>query len=271
MDERELSGPPRSRDVYLLFENLGLRYADDSPDVLADINLSVGHGEVVCLVGASGCGKSTLLNIAAGFLVPSVGSASANGAPIAGPGPDRVMVFQEEAIFPWFTVTENVEYGLRVKGLSREDRRVRARAAIELVGLTDFADAYPRQLSGGMRKRCDMARAMVVEPEVMLMDEPFAALDVMTKEKLQVKFREISTERNMTSLFVTHDLEEALFVGTKVAVLRKGAGPFLAVVDVPFGHDRTPLIKTTQEFQALRRDLTDLIATDQAKAGGRDE
>ncbi|MDT0196477.1 ABC transporter ATP-binding protein [Arthrobacter sp. AB6] len=254
----------RGADLYMKFSDVGLRYSGQGPEILGGIDLDVRRGEVVCLLGASGCGKSTLLNIAAGFLVPSKGKVTVGGAPIAGPGADRVMVFQEEAIFPWYTVRQNVEYGLRVRGESASERRAKAARAIELVGLTAYADAYPRQLSGGMRKRCDMARAIVVEPEALLMDEPFAALDVMTKERLQIQFREICRGRDVTSLFVTHDLEEALFVGSKVAVLRKGPGPFLALVDVPFGPDRDPAIKTSPEFQALRRELSSYIEDDPA-------
>ncbi|MFJ4175214.1 ABC transporter ATP-binding protein [Microbacterium sp. NPDC089696] len=249
-------------EPYMRFQDVGLRYSERGPAILSDINLDVKKGEIVCLLGASGCGKSTLLNVAAGFLEPTQGKALLQGSEISGPGADRVMVFQEDAVFPWYTVRQNVAYGLRVRGVSKQETAELVNDAINLVGLTEYADAYPRELSGGMRKRCDMARAIVLRPESILMDEPFAALDVMTKERLQVQFREISEAQNSTSLFVTHDLEEALFVGTRIAILRKGAGPFLTLADVPFGAHREVEIKTSPEFQKLRRELADVIASD---------
>lgn len=249
-------------EPYMRFQNLGLRYSNIGPAILADIDLDVHKGEIVCLLGASGCGKSTLLNVAAGFLEPTEGRALLQGQDINGPGADRVMVFQEDAVFPWYTVRQNVAYGLRVRGMSKRDAYEAVSDAIDLVGLTEYADAYPRELSGGMRKRCDMARAIVLNPESILMDEPFAALDVMTKERLQVQFREIAERQNTTSLFVTHDLEEALFVGTRIAILRKGAGPLLTLAEVPFGPHREVEIKTSPEFQKLRRELADVIAGD---------
>ena len=256
------TSPADDRDAYMTFNDVGLTYSIKGTEnpVLSDIDLSVRRGETVCLVGASGCGKSTLLNIAAGFLTPTSGTATVQGQPISKPGADRVMVFQEDATFPWYTVRENIAYGLRVQGLSRQKITQRVDEMLELVGLSSYADAYPRQLSGGMRKRCDMARGMAVAPAAILMDEPFAALDVMTKERLQVQFREIGRLGDLTSLFVTHDLEEALFVGDRVAILRKGAGPFLALVDVPLPKDRDVAIKTSPEFQALRSELAGYIA-----------
>ncbi|GAB3582861.1 ABC transporter ATP-binding protein [Amycolatopsis endophytica] len=254
---------PAARDTsYLSFSEVGMSFPDgnSAKHILSGITLDVRHGETVCLLGASGSGKSTLLNIAAGFLTPTTGTALAEGRAIDGPAADRVMVFQEDATFPWYTVAQNVAYGLRARGTDRRDREARVAEMVELVGLGDAAGSYPRQLSGGMRKRCDMARALAVEPEAILMDEPFAALDVMTKERLQVQFRRIGLDRGLTSLFVTHDLEEALFVGDRVAVLRKGPGPLLALVDVPFPRDRDVSVKTTPEFQQLRRRLGEYIA-----------
>lgn len=262
---RQGSDDMASDRPYLSFEDVGLTFfgANRAINVLADINLQIRRGETVCLVGASGCGKSTLLNVAAGFLQPTAGRALLDGIEIRNPDSDRVMVFQEDATFPWYTVRQNIAYGLRIKGLSRADTAARVGEMLELVGLTEFADVYPSQLSGGMRKRCDMARAMAVEPSSILMDEPFAALDVMTKERLQVQFKELGASSNLTSLFVTHDLEEALFVGDRVAVMKKGAGEFLTVVDVPFARDRDVRIKTSPEFQTIRQRLSDVIAANE--------
>lgn len=237
--------------------DLALRYqlAKRELPVLADIDLDVREEELVCLVGASGCGKSTLLNIVAGFVTPTGGKVLLDGHPVGPPGADRVMVFQEDAIFPWYTVRRNVEYGLRAAGVRGDARRRRVDQVLRMVGLEEFADLHPRELSGGMRKRCDMARALAIEPSVLLMDEPFAALDVITKERLQIEFLDLWTGRRFTVLFVTHDLEEALFLGDRVAVMRKGPGPFVKVIDVPFGRPRQVELKTTPEFQQLRASL----------------
>jgi NitT/TauT family transport system ATP-binding protein len=240
---------------------LALRYrlAKRELPVLADIDLDVREQEFVCLVGASGCGKSTLLNIVAGFVSPSAGEVLLDGHPVGPPGADRVMVFQDDAVFPWYTVRSNIEYGLRAAHVPAEARRNRVDQVLRMVGLEEFADAHPRELSGGMRKRCDMARALAIEPSVLLMDEPFASLDVITKERLQIEFLDLWTARRITVLFVTHDLEEALFLGDRVAVMRKGPGPFLKVIDVPFGRPREVELKTTPEFQLLRASLAHVI------------
>jgi NitT/TauT family transport system ATP-binding protein len=249
-------GPAGGRPK-ISISDLALRYqlAKRELPVLADIDLDVREEELVCLVGASGCGKSTLLNIVAGFVAPTGGEVLLDGHPVGPPGADRVMVFQEDAIFPWYTVRRNVEYGLRAAGVRGEARRRRVDQVLRMVGLEEFADLHPRELSGGMRKRCDMARALAIEPPVLLMDEPFAALDVITKERLQSEFLDLWTARRFTVVFVTHDLEEALFLGDRVAVMRKGPGPFVKVIDVPFGRPRQVELKTTPDFQQLRASL----------------
>ena len=248
----------REKPVKIEIRNLDFSYSD-SPDrdayVIDDLNLSVYDREFLSIVGASGCGKSTLLNIIAGLLPQNSGTVYLDDREIDGPGPDRTMVFQDDAVFPWFTVYGNVEYGLKISSKDKEQRDRQVRRYLELVGLSDCAALYPRQLSGGMRKRVDVARAIITKPEVLLMDEPFAALDVMTKQKLQEQFLRIWNETRMTVIFVTHDLEEALYMADRVVVMSSRPGRIARVVDVPFDRPRQRDLKTLNDFTAMRREL----------------
>ena len=241
----------------IVIENLAAGYG--SGYVLEGISFDVSEGEIVCLIGASGCGKTTLLNIVAGLVPYQQGMVTMDSRLVDHPGPDRVMVFQDDAVFPWMRVQENVEYGLRVKKMGKEARARRASEIIELVGLGGNERLFPRELSGGMRKRVDLARALAVEPEVLLMDEPYAALDVMTKERLQIEFVRISEDTNMTCIFVTHDLEEALFVGHRVILLGRRPARIVATYEVPFSHPRDVSLKRAADFQTLRGELASRI------------
>ncbi len=223
--------------------------------MIDDFNLAIYDQELITIVGASGCGKSTLLNIIAGLLPPTHGLVRINGKQITQPGPDRTMVFQDDAVFPWYTVRQNVEYGLRVQKIEKQERERLVNHYIDLVGLNEARDLYPRQLSGGMRKRVDVARAIATKPEVLLMDEPFAALDVLTKQRMQEEFLNIWSANRVTVIFVTHDLEEALYLSDRVVVMTPNPGRVRALVDVPFGRPREPDIKTDLEFQKMRREL----------------
>ncbi len=239
-------------------EHLTFSYPDRQAgrvDVIDDLDLLVRDHEFLAIVGASGCGKSTLLNVVAGLLPPGGGKVFLDDREIKGPGLDRTMVFQDDAVFPWFTVLGNVEYGLRVARTGRQERAQRVAHAIALVGLTGCEALYPRQLSGGMRKRVDVARAIVTRPQVLMMDEPFAALDVMTKENLQEQFLAIWNQTRMTVVFVTHDLEEALFMADRVVVMSSHPGRIARIVDVPFTRPRSRDLKTFPEFQTMRREL----------------
>lgn len=187
--------------------------------ILADIDLAVEPHEFVALVGPSGCGKTTLLGAVAGFVRPERGEVRYDGRAVTGTGPERAMVFQDDAVFPWMRVRTNVAYGLKVRGVPRRQRERLVDEALGLVGLRASAGLWPRQLSGGMRKRVDIARALAVDPPVLLMDEPYGALDMMTKQRLQTEFDEIFERSRMTVLFVTHDLEEAIYVSDRVVVL----------------------------------------------------
>lgn len=240
-------------------DNLVFSYSTDQENrlnILDDLSLSVHDREFLAIVGASGCGKSTLLNIIAGLLPPSAGQVFFGNQPIQRPGPDRRMVFQDDAVFPWYTVYQNVEYGLKIAKVKNPIRDQQVKHVLDLVGLTGCEDMFPRQLSGGMRKRVDVARAIVTRPEVLLMDEPFGALDVLTKQHLQERFLQIWNENRMTVIFVTHDLEEALYLSDRVVVMSSHPGRISRIVDVPFGRPRERDIKTTLEFQSLRRELS---------------
>jgi NitT/TauT family transport system ATP-binding protein len=238
---------------------------------LRDVTLDIPAGAFVTLLGASGCGKTTLLNLIAGLLTPTAGSVTVRGERVTGPGAARTMVFQDDAVFPWYTVARNVEYGLRVQGVPKQRRRERVREMVDLVGLAGREDAYPHQLSGGMRKRVDVARALAVNPSVLLMDEPFAALDAMTKSRLQLEFLRIWEASRMTVIFVTHDIEEALLLSDLVAIMAPRPGPITRVVDVPFPRPRNDELRTSPAFQALRRELTGILSPGDEQAQPRPE
>lgn len=201
--------------------------------VLQDVNLQVRHGEFLCLLGPSGCGKSTLFNIIAGLEAPDSGAVLVDGQPVSGPGPDRVVVFQDGALFPWLTALGNVEFGLSLTPMNRAERRERAKAALDLVRLNRFADAYIHELSGGMRQRVAIARALAMEPKVLLMDEPFAALDAQTRNVMHEELQRIWDKSGKTIIFVTHNVSEAVRLGDRVAVLSFRPGTIKREVTIP--------------------------------------
>ncbi|HWC09437.1 MAG TPA: ABC transporter ATP-binding protein [Solirubrobacterales bacterium] len=224
-------------------------------EVLGGVDLSVAPGEFVTIIGPSGCGKSTLLFLVAGFLTPTAGKIEHAGQAVTGPHPSRGTVFQSDAVFPWLTVQRNVEFGPRAKGLPREQRREVANRYIDLVKLTDSAKLYPRQLSGGMRKRVDIARTFANDPSVLLMDESFGSLDVMTKEMLQGELLALWERDRKTALFVTHDIEEAIFLADRVIVMKANPGEILAEHRIDFPRPRRPELRADPAFQRLRQEL----------------
>ena len=215
--------------------------------------MSIYKDEFVSLIGPSGCGKTTLLSIVAGLLEPTAGRVLLDGKPISGPGRDRGVVFQQDAIFPWRKVIDNVRYGLEMKGLDRKSQLEVANQFLRLVGLENFAGFYPKELSGGMKKRVALAMVFANDPEVYLMDEPFGSLDYATKVDLQKQLLKIWREKRKTTLFVTHDLEEALFLSDRIVVLANQTVP--EVVEIPFDRPRTDGIRTDPAFQELKRHL----------------
>ena len=238
-------------------------------DALQNVNLDVPAGEFLCLVGPSGCGKSTLVFIIAGLVKASSGEVRVAGKPVVEPDPDRTMVFQGDAVFPWMTVAQNIGYGLRFGAMSKKEQGKTVNQLIDLVGLTGFADAFPKELSGGMKKRVDLARAYATNPTVLLMDEPFGALDAITKEKMQVDLMRLSvtdTGQRRTIVFVTHDLEEAIFLADRVAVMTPRPGTIEVVLDVPFPRPREASIRLSTEFQALRGQIRELLVTEEEES-----
>jgi NitT/TauT family transport system ATP-binding protein len=227
--------------------------------VLSDINLRVAKGRTLCIVGPSGCGKTTILNLVAGFLIPSSGMVTVVGRRVTGPGPDRAVVFQRDSVFPWLTVRQNLEYGPKVRGQPRKEWAPRVDEYLQKVGLAEFANYYPKQLSGGMRKRVDIARAYVNRPEILLMDEPFGPLDVMTKETMQQDLLGLSFKEPRSLVFITHDIEEAVFLGDEVLVMSSRPAKIQKHFEVPFAKPRDVSLKLEPEFQAMRRMVDHLL------------
>src|ERR687888_1439447 len=205
-----------------------------------DINLSIDDGQFVCFVGPSGCGKTTLLNILAGLDKPTEGEVILNGRPVTETGPDRTIVFQENALFPWLKVVDNVEFGLKMAGIAKDKRHERAMHYLEMMQLTKFADAYTYQLSGGMKQRVAIARALVMDPEVLLMDEPFAALDSQTRDLLLVELQLIWARTKKTIAFITHNILESVVLGDKVVVFTKRPGMVKKEIAVNYRRPRLP-------------------------------
>lgn len=232
---------------------------EDATVALEGIDLQVARGELVCLVGASGCGKSTLLSIVAGLTEPTEGEALLDGFPIAGPSPDRGLVFQGYSLFPWRTVSENVAFGLELSGWSKAERRERVDYLLEVMRLTKWADSRPSQLSGGMRQRVAIARSLAPQPEVLLLDEPFGALDAHTRMTMQEFLLEIWRETGTTILMVTHDVEEALFLSERIYVLSSHPGRVKREITLPFGDNRSQQLRRQTDFLDLRDDIHELL------------
>ena len=221
-------------------------------EALAPVDLSIPKGEFVCLIGASGCGKSTLLRVIAGFEEPTTGDVSIDGRVITGPGSDRGMVFQDYALFPWMTVRDNISFGPRQRHLPREEISRTADEFVRMVGLERFADRYPNQLSGGMKQRVAIARVLANNADILLMDEPFGALDALTREQLQHELMQIWKRTGVTTIFVTHSVEEAVLLADRVLVMSAGPGR----IDSDFRIDLArPRDVSSPEFNALRRDI----------------
>ena len=232
--------------------------AEQTVEALRDVNLTISKGEFVCLIGASGCGKSTLLRIIAGFETASTGVVEMYGAPIAAPGPERGMVFQDFALFPWLTVRENIGFGPRQRGLPKAKLDELAAHYTDMVGLTRFADYFPGQLSGGMKQRVAIARVLANDCEVLLMDEPFGALDALTREKLQQELLEIWERTKVTVIFVTHSVEEAVVLSDRVVVMTAGPGRIEHDSRI---HLARPREVSAIDFNQVRRDITQRLSS----------
>ena len=239
------------------------RLPRDAPTVaLEALDLVIAEHEVACIVGPSGCGKTTLLNLIAGFDTPTGGAIAVNGQPVTGAGPDRIVVFQSPSLFPWMTVMENVTFGPRKRGVPKAEYEAEARGTIEAVGLSRFAGRFPYELSGGMRQRVQIARALVNRPQVLLMDEPFAALDFQNRLVMQELLLRLWERIHPTIFFITHDVEEAIFLGDRVYVMTAAPGCIKAVIDVPFEKPRLIEIVTDPRFVAIKDQVLHLIRSE---------
>ncbi len=252
-------------DAFLEFRDVSMEYPsrDGAVHALERISLAFDEGSFVCIVGPSGCGKTTLLQILAGFVRPTGGSVWLDEQPITGPGPDRGVVFQQPALFPWMTVARNAEFGPMVRGVGAAERRETVERYLRLVGLWDFRNRYPYQLSGGMQQRLAIVRALVNDPRVLLMDEPFGALDALTREKMQEELHAVWQRTRMTVVFITHSVEEAVYLGTHVVVMSPRPGRVLERLEAAFsrqadGRDIRS-IKASPEFVRMREHVLGLI------------
>ena len=228
--------------------------------------MSIKQGEFICAVGASGSGKSTLLRQIAGLDKPTTGEVKIDGKEVVSPGPDRGMVFQHYTLYPWMNVQENAEFGLKLQGVSKKKRREQASYYLNVVGLTQFASSLPKELSGGMKQRVAIARALANDPEVLLMDEPFGALDAQTRSVMQELLLSVWDESHKTILFVTHDVEEAVFIGDTIYVMTARPGRIKARIEVKLPAKRTYDMKLSDEFLGIKREVLELIREEAWKA-----
>jgi NitT/TauT family transport system ATP-binding protein len=236
--------------------------AGDVRRILSDVSLDVGSGEFVCIVGASGSGKTTLLRIIAHLVAPAAGQVLIDGERVTRPGGRVSFVFQQDALWPWRSVLENAAYGLEIRHVPRARAHERARAYLQLVGLAELEQYYPHQLSGGMRQRVNLARALTVDPDILLMDEPFAALDAQTRELMQLEVARIWRETKKTIVFVTHQLDEAVFLADRVVTLSSRPGAVRAITPIAIARPRDIRVKRTDAFQGYVGALWDMIESE---------
>jgi NitT/TauT family transport system ATP-binding protein len=234
---------------------------DGKPPLVAikDLSLDVLEGEFVCLLGASGCGKSTMLSLFAGFLQPSAGQVALRGQPITGIEPRCGMVFQSYALFPWKTVRGNVEFGPKMQGVDRAARQATAQRFIDMVKLTGFEDRYPAELSGGMQQRVTLARILAANPEVLLMDEPFAALDAMTRQIMQEELLRIHEANGKTTVFITHSIDEAMILADRIVIMSARPGRIKTILTNPLPHPRHVSVQLSPEYASLKAQIWQLV------------
>lgn len=251
-----------TRSLSIAFER---RRTGELIQAIQDLSFTVRAGRFACVVGTSGCGKSTLLNAIAGLQKPTSGEVLLDGVPVSGPGTERAMVFQASALLPWRNVLRNVAYGLEIQGVSSREARQRSLELINLVGLNGFEDSYPHELSGGMQQRVNLARALVTRPGLLLMDEPFASLDAQMREYMQTEIERIWRQTGQTSLFVTHHIDEAIFLADDIILMTNRPGKVKAVIPVPLPRPRPHSIKKSSEFHAIEDAMRDLIEAEFSK------
>ncbi len=259
----------KAREELLIVEDVVVDYVSSAGIVRAldELSVAIPEGEFTCIVGPSGCGKTTLLYLMAGFVAPTRGRVLFRGKPVSGPGPERAVVFQEDSLMPWLTVQKNVAFGLKALGLGHGEVLKRVHGLLELTGLEEFRDAYPSQLSAGMRQRVAVARALALEPEVLLLDEPFAALDAMTRERMQEELVRIWQATGGTVVLVTHSIEEAVYLADRCIVLTSRPGKVAAELEIDLPRPRDRL---GEDFWELRREVYEVLAGSSGKGAWRE-
>jgi NitT/TauT family transport system ATP-binding protein len=251
-------------DTHIVIAGVSKVFKTEDRELVAlqDINLEIPRGQFTCLLGPSGCGKSTLLNAVAGFSLPTSGSITADGALVSGPGPERGMVFQEYALFPWMTVADNIAFGLQIKGMDKGQIAAIVDKLLGMLSLGDFRHRFPKDLSGGMRQRVAIARVLALDSPIMLMDEPFGALDALTRRNLQDELLRIWAELKKTIIFVTHSIEEAIYLADRIVVMTYRPGTIKRDILVDLPRLRDP---AAPEFNALKRELGQLVMEEQQR------
>ncbi|MBC6905117.1 ABC transporter ATP-binding protein [Saccharophagus sp. K07] len=246
--------------------SIHLGHGADRFEAVQNVQFNIRSGEFICILGPSGCGKSTLLGALAGHLQPSGGQLLVDGKPVGGPGPDRGMVFQQHTLFPWRNVIDNVAFGLKMRGVNRSQRLQQAHEILQLVGLQGFERRWPSQLSGGMQQRVEIARVLINHPSLLLMDEPFGALDAQCRMEMQQLLLEIWGRIRTTVVFVTHDIDEAIFLADRILVMSPRPGRIIEDLRVDFARPRDAEVVTTPEFMHLKRHCLELLRHEQGRA-----
>jgi NitT/TauT family transport system ATP-binding protein len=254
---------PAEAPVRIRFESVSVDFptAQGPMKVLDDVSFDIRQGEFVSIIGPSGCGKTTLLNILGGFVETTDGRVLLDGQPVRGPGPDRGVIFQEYGVFPWLTVRQNIEFGLKLSANRTPvaEREEIVQRYMKLMGLADFSNHFPKHLSGGMRQRLALARAYAVRPEILLMDEPFGALDAQTRTAMQDLLLEVLQSEGKTVLLITHSVEEAIYLSSRIVVVTARPARVRTVIDVPFGYPRAENVHEDPRFVELRAHIRDLV------------
>ena len=248
------------------FEHVSLSF--DTPkgrlNVVEDVNYDINDGDFIAVIGPSGCGKTTMMSMLAGFQKPTTGNVLFDGAPVKGPGPERGVIFQEYGVFPWLTVKQNIAFGLNLKAnhVPASERDAICDHYLELMGLADFANSYPKHLSGGMRQRLAIARAYAVKPQFLLMDEPFGALDAQTRANMQNLLLKVLATEGKTVMLITHSVEEAIYLASRIVVVTARPARIKEIIDVPFAYPRDELIQERSEFGELRSYIRELVMSE---------
>ena len=257
-----MAAPP----VRVRFDRVSLEFstANGRLRVVDDVSYDIREGEFVAVIGPSGCGKTTMMNMLAGFVAPTSGAVLLDGKPVAGPGPERGVIFQEYGVFPWLTVKDNIAFGLRLKANRAMEAEIRAvcERYMGLMGLADFADAYPKTLSGGMRQRLAIARAYAVRPAFLLMDEPFGALDAQTRSNMQNLLLDVLATEGKIVMLITHSVEEAIYLASRIVIVTARPARVKEIIDVPFAYPRDEGLHERPEFGALRSHIRDAVMSE---------